>query len=87
VLQSAGENDVSIGVFPEWDERRMPQVAMMHERGPICFDFAYYRSLNPDLQQLTTEEQLWAHFLHFGQFERPFRQVSGIGGISIFIVT
>lgn len=61
-------------VFPDIDEVKLPLVAMMHERGPACFDFAYYRSLNTDLGQLATDDQLWGHFLHFGQFERrPFR--------------
>lgn len=50
------------------------QVAAMQQRGPKCFDFAYYRSLNTDLQHYATEDALWGHFLHFGQFQRrPFR--------------
>ena len=60
-------------------------MAAMHERGPKCFDVGYYRSHNPDLHQAATatEEQLWAHFLHFGQFERrPFRCVPCLGIIA-----
>ena len=73
-LQSAGDSELLSAVFPDIDEVKLPLVAIMHERGPACFDFAYYRSLNTDLQQYATDEQLWGHFLHFGQFERrPFR--------------
>ena len=73
-LQSAGDSELLSAVFPDIDEVKLPLVAMMHERGPACFDFEYYRSLNTDLQQYATDEQLWGHFLHFGQFERrPFR--------------
>lgn len=54
-----------------WD---LVQVAAMQQRGPNCFDFAYYRSLNADLQHHASEDALWGHFLHFGQFQRrPFR--------------
>jgi hypothetical protein len=72
----AGTNDILAGIFQDLDEAKLPAVAAMHERGPKCFDVGYYRSHNPDLHQAATatEEQLWAHFLHFGQFERrPFR--------------
>ena len=72
----SGGTDIMAGIFPDLDEARLPAVAAMHERGPKCFDVGYYRSHNPDLHQAATatEEQLWAHFLHFGQFERrPFR--------------
>ena len=73
-MQSAGDSELLSAVFPDIDEVKLPLVAMMHERGPACFDFEYYRSLNTDLQQYATDEQLWGHFLHFGQFERrPFR--------------
>ena len=73
-LQSAGDSELLSAVFPDIDEVKLPLVAMMHERGPACFDFAYYRSLNTDLQQYATDVQLWGQFLHFGQFERrPFR--------------
>ncbi|CAL8468255.1 g7794 [Coccomyxa elongata] len=72
--QSEGENDVLAAMFPDPEEVRLPQVAAMQQRGPKCFDFAYYRSLNTDLQHYATEDALWGHFLHFGQFQRrPFR--------------
>lgn len=74
ILQSAGDSELLSTVFPDIDEVKQPLVAMMHERGPSCFDLTYYRSLNTDLQQYATDDQLWGHFLHFGQFERrPFR--------------
>ena len=73
-LQSAGDSELLSAVFPDIDEVKLPLVAMMHERGPACFDFEYYRGLNTDLQQYATDEQLWGQSLHFGQFERrPFR--------------
>ncbi len=73
-MQSAGDSELLSAVFPDIDEVKLPLVAMMHERGSSCFDFDYYRSLNTDLQQYATDDQLWGHFLHFGQFERrPFR--------------
>jgi hypothetical protein len=73
-MQSSGDSEMLSTVFPDIDEVKLPLVAMMHERGPSCFDFAYYRSLNTDMQQYATDDQLWGHFLHFGQFERrPFR--------------
>ena len=49
--------------------------------GRACFDLAYYIEANPDLSPEWTVDELWAHFVHAGQFEpsRPFRWAAAGG--------
>lgn len=52
---------------------KAPRVAMMGTRDAQCFDHVYYRDHNHDLKAFT-DEQLWHHYRHSGQFEpRPMR--------------
>ena len=66
-----------------WTERpkslKAIKAGYYRTRGPACFDFAAYVAGSPDLATLAkagphAEAELWAHFVHTGQFERrPFR--------------
>jgi hypothetical protein len=58
------------------DKVRRGRVLELRARGPQCFDLDYYVHSNPDLGSLAQggQEQLWQHFVNFGQFEdRRFR--------------
>jgi hypothetical protein len=53
---------------------RHARVAEMQLRGRACFDVEFYRQKNADLPAVMAAEQLWDHFLLYGQFEgRQFR--------------
>jgi hypothetical protein len=61
-----------------YDERRasfrLGKALTMAMRGSACFDFQEYRARSHDLPPGTSDEDLWTHFVHDGQFEgRPFR--------------
>lgn len=53
---------------------RLGRAMTMELRGSSCFDFAMYRERSQDLPPNMSDEQIWDHFVHDGQFEgRPFR--------------
>ncbi|KAK9848558.1 hypothetical protein WJX84_002458 [Apatococcus fuscideae] len=53
---------------------KAPKYVYMQARGPTCFDHAFYRARNQDLQNLTDDAALWEHWLTLGEFEgRPHR--------------
>ncbi|EIE24703.1 hypothetical protein COCSUDRAFT_14419 [Coccomyxa subellipsoidea C-169] len=61
-----------------YDKKRMSfrlgRAITMLLRGNSCFDFNLYRARSRDLPGTMTDEQIWDHFVHDGQFEgRPFR--------------
>ena len=75
MLQSkGGKQDIWQNQFIEEPEVfKAPRVAMMGARDAQCFDHTYYREHNHDLKSFT-DEQLWHHYRHSGQFEpRPMR--------------
>ena len=69
-----GKQDIWQNQFIEEPEVfKAPRVAMMSTRDAQCFDHMYYRDHNHDLKAFT-DEQLWHHYRHSGQFEpRPMR--------------
>ena len=73
-MQDTHTTDIFQNQFIEEPEAfKAPLVAMMSTRDVQCFDHRYYRTHNHDLQPFT-DEQLWHHFRHSGQFEpRPVR--------------
>lgn len=52
---------------------RIPRILEAKARGPSCFDFEFYSNheKNQDLREGNdlSEEDLWHHFVHHGQFE------------------
>lgn len=53
---------------------RLGRAITMLLRGNYCFDYTLYRAKSRDLPATLTDEQIWEHFVHDGQFEgRSFR--------------
>ncbi|CAL8467738.1 g7276 [Coccomyxa elongata] len=53
---------------------RLGRAITMQLRGTSCFDYNLYRTKSRDLPATLTDEQIWDHFVHDGQFEgRAFR--------------
>jgi hypothetical protein len=38
-------------------------------RGASCFDYQHYRDGSADLKDVTSDAELWKHYVYFGQFE------------------
>ncbi|KAK9808733.1 hypothetical protein WJX72_002733 [[Myrmecia] bisecta] len=73
--QRTGTQEVASNVWKTnpWPIK-LPKLAYMKSRGPLCFDHEYYRTKNNDLSTITEPRQLWDHWLTLGEFEgRPFR--------------
>lgn len=71
--QATGTTDIRTNQFVEKPEEfKAPLVAMQKARSPQCFDHGFYRDAN--FFQGWTDELLWHHFVHSGQFEaKPHR--------------
>ena len=69
-MQAATNEDVRTNMYA-FDPLlfRAPMIAYMERRGPGCFDFAYYMQNSPETQSWPAEE-VWAHFVQSGQFEK-----------------
>lgn len=61
----------------DWAVGRTHLTAYYKNKGPACFDFAYYLEHNSDLRSLASDKRAtWEHFINLGLFEdRNFRCV------------
>ncbi len=58
----------------DWHDKhwslKAPKLAVMHARGPGCFDSTFYSKQNPDLAANNWQPwELWEHYISLGQFE------------------
>ena len=71
-VQAKKSQDVTSNEYvTDADSIRAPRIALLRDRGPVCWDAAFYLEHNPDLPMggVTNAAQAWEHYLGNGQFE------------------